>query len=142
VRLLLFFAILIFSCGNSAKKSKYIQTGKVINDTSTQPGYTFPDTILENKIFDTLVQLAMIKRNNSYIESLSNHKHGIAFIIDTLVKGDTDIFIRAGFNGKGRFETNYQIYINPKTMGIKFYDPLNDKKLSIKEFENKEANLK
>jgi len=118
------------------------KSDKVIHDTFIHVSYTFRDTILEKEILDTLVKLPIIKRNNSYIDSVTNHKHGIAFIMDTLVKGDTDIFIQAGFNGEDRFETHYQIYVNPKTMDIRFYDPVGDKKLSIKEYEKWEANLK
>lgn len=142
MKFLIIICIFFLSCKNSEERNSYIKNHKKVNDTLVRKNYTIPDTSLENKILDTLIKIGIIKRNNNYIDSVTNHKHGIAFLIDTLVKGDTDIYIQAGFNGEDRFETHYQIYINPKTMDIKFYDPLNDKKLSIKEYEKWEANLK
>lgn len=141
MRFLLFF-IMFFSCKTSKEQNMHIKNDKVTKDNSIDKGYTLTDTVLENKILDTLIKIGIIKRNNNYIDSVTNHKHGIAFIIDTLIKGDTDIFVQAGFNGADRFVTHYQIYINPKTMDIKFYDPVDDKKLSIKEYEKWEAGFK
>ena len=141
MRFLLFF-IIFLSCKTSKEQNMHIKNDKVNKDNSIDKSYTLKDTILENKILDTLIKIGIIERNNNYIDSVTNHKHGIAFIIDTLIKGDTDIFVQAGFNAADRFETHYQIYINPKTMDIKFYDAVDDKKLSIKEYEKWEASFK
>ena len=135
--------LIIFFLGKiSEGQNLHTKNDKVTKNATTHKAYTLIDTALENKILDTLMKIGIIKRNNSYIDSVTNHKHGIAFIIDKINKGDTDILIQAGFNGTDRFEIHYQIYINPRTMDIKFYDPVDDKKLSIKEYEKREAELK
>ena len=97
--------------------------------------HRFTDTVLENKIIDKLLTLPFVKKTNVYIDSFSNHKHGIAFMID---KGgdstDTDITVEAGYNGELRFETYYHFYVNPGTLEIKVLDVVTDKKLTVKEF--------
>jgi hypothetical protein len=123
------------SCQQTAKKNIVLKNDKVIQDTSLGTVYTFYDTALQNKIVDTLFKLPIIKKSHDYIDSFSNHKHGIAFLMDTTGNAPNEVFIQAGYSGELRFETYYQIYVNSKSMEIKFYDPVNDKKLSIKEFE-------
>ncbi len=134
--------IILLLCEISQEQNLGIKNNKVIKNATVDEVHTLTDTVLENRFLDTLMKIGIIKRNNSYIDSVTNHKHGIAFIIDKINKGDTDILIQAGFNGTDRFEIHYQIYINPRTMDIKFYDPVDDKKLSIKEYEKREAELK
>ena len=136
MRALLFFMVtFLISCQHSARENILLKNDKVIPDTSLNEIHTFYDTALQNKIFDTLIKLTIIKESNNYIDSFSKHKHGIAFLMDTVTNAPNEVFIQAGYNGELRFETYYQIYVNSKSMDIKFYDPANDKKLSIKEFE-------
>ena len=54
--------------------------------------------------------------------------------IESLAKGDKEVFVRAGYNGDERFETYYQFYVNPATMEIKVYDVVNDEKMTVKEY--------
>ena len=80
------------------------------------------------------MKLPFVTKSSNYIDSFSNHKHGIAFMMDEPQENEPDISVQAGYNGGERFETYYRFFVNPKTMEIKVYDPVEDKKLTIKEY--------
>ena len=100
------------------------------------PNYVhkFADTNLENKITAALLKLPFVIKSNKYIDSFSNHTHGIAFMLDEPQGKETDISVQAGYNGEQRFETYYHFFVNPKTIEIKVYDAVVDKTISVEEF--------
>jgi hypothetical protein len=57
------------------------------------------------------MKLPFVEKSNSYIDSFSNHRHGIAFMLDT---AGNKISVLAGYNGPEKFETYYNFSINPK----------------------------
>ena len=144
MRNLLFLPALIAfaACNNSAPTVK----DKTKNDTLTAPVmpenkdsvasyiHHFDDTTLENRITKALMKLSFVKKSNAYIDSFSDHRHGMAFMLDSLGRNENEISVQAGYNGDQRFETYYHFYVNPKTMEIKVLDEVNDKKLSVREF--------
>ena len=103
-------------------------------DTPAAYIHTFKDTVLEDKIKAALLKLSFVKKSDKYIDSISNHKHGIAFMLDEPAEQETDIPVQAGYNSKERFETYYRFFVNPKTLEIKVYDVVEDKKLTLKEY--------
>jgi len=132
--LLVFFT----ACNNASKTDDDVVTdsasSKVQTDSSSKFIHTFSDTGLENKITNALMKLPFVTKSNNYIDSFSNHQHGIAFMMDEPQENETDISVQAGYNGGERFETYFRFFVNPKTMEIKVYDPIEDKKLTIKEY--------
>ena len=138
---ILFFCILSCNNGNETKIAPVtdslshdsISTRAKI-DTELNYVHIFSDSVLENKITSALMKLPFVKKSNTYIDSFSNHRHGIAFMLDSMEKGETEIPVRAGYNGNMRFETYYFFYVNPKTLEIKVMDVVNDKKMSVKEY--------
>ena len=141
--LLFLLALISFAaCNNSGLSVK--ETIK--NDTLTAPVtpekndsvasyiHHFNDTTLENRITRALMKLSFVKKSNAYIDSFSNHQHGMAFMLDSIGRSENEISVQAGYNGDLRFETYYHFYVNPKTMEIKVLDELSDKKLSVREF--------
>lgn len=141
---ILFFAYcllpVVFAACNNADKTG----GPVVADSaaakpaadSSTAGYihSFADTALENKITSALLKLPFIIKSNNYIDSFSNHTHGISFLLDNPAANETEISVQAGYNGKERFETYYHFYVDPKTLNIKVYDAVADKKLTVKEY--------
>jgi hypothetical protein len=91
---------------------------------------------LQIKIYDTLIKLPFIKESNAYIDSVSNHKHGIAFLMDSSDIKD-EVIVTAGFNDTDMFKTHYTIYVNAKSLDIKVWDGVSGRKLSIAQFEKK-----
>ena len=137
---ILFLVLLISfaACNNSSKTDEVIVTDTVVKhvqtDSSSNYIHTFTDTALENKITAALLKLPFVIKSNNYIDSFSNHRHSMAFMLDSATANETDITVQAGYNGEQRFETYYRFFVDPKTLTIKVYDPVTDKKLTVKEF--------
>ncbi|HAO45667.1 MAG TPA: hypothetical protein PLZ45_09420 [Ferruginibacter sp.] len=138
--LLLLWALIAFaSCNNSTDApAKDVSVTKdslppqVSNEKETSYIHRFPDMVLEHKITAALLRLSFVQKSNSYIDSLSNHKQGISFMLDSAK--DNLVSVQAGYNGEQRFETYYHFYVNPRTMEIQVYDPVEDKTRSVKEY--------
>ena len=127
------------ACNNSKDQEKTVTgdttTLQTVNpDTPAAYIHSFKDTSLQDKITAALLKLPFVKKSDKYIDSISNHKHGIAFMLDEPAKDETDIPVQAGYNGAERFETYYRFFVNPKTLEIKVYDVVEGKKLSLKEY--------
>lgn len=84
------------------------------------------------------MKLPFVLKSNNYIDSFSNHAHGISFMMDEPTGDEPDISVLAGYNGQQRFETYYHFLVNPKTLEIQVYDPVADTRLSVKEYLKKQ----
>lgn len=138
----LLVTIIIASCNTNtmapAKTNTVDTLVKVaVKAVDSQYFHHFNDILLEDRITDTLLKLSFIKRSNQYIDSFSNHQHGIAFLMDSLKKNDEGICVEAGYNGEQRFEPYYWFFVNPVTMDIRVYDLDHDKKIPLKEYLKK-----
>ncbi len=135
---ILFYLLLIsFTACNNADTDKVAAVDSPAvakKDSVTNYIHSFGDTALENKITSALLKLPFVIKSNQYIDSFSNHKHGLAFILENPEENETDVHVQAGYNGDQRFETYYRFYVNPNTMEIKVYDVVEDKKLTVKEY--------
>jgi hypothetical protein len=127
-----------YACNNSSKTDETAVTDTAKNtvqtDSSANYIHTFTDTALENKITAALLKLPFVMKSSNYIDSFSNHRHALAFMLSDPEVNETDISVQAGYNGEQRFETYYRFFVNPKTLEIKVYDPVGDKKLTVKEY--------
>jgi len=128
--------ISLVACNNNEETVKPEPVKKdstpMIQDSASAYIHTFADTALESKITKTLLQLPFVKKSNAYIDSISSHEHGIAFMLDSVAPNRVDV--TAGYNGKERFETYYLFQVNPKTMDVKIDDPVTGKLLTPKQF--------
>jgi hypothetical protein len=126
------------ACNNASEKEQPGTADTSVTTIKAEPSdkyiHTFTDTALETKITDALMKLSFIKKSDAYIDSFSNHKHGIAFMMDEAKENEKEVTVRAGYNGGERFETYYHFVVDPKTMEIKVYDPVEDKTLTLKEY--------
>ena len=135
----LFLIVGAVAC-NNAKDKESLVPRDTLTETTVKPDtpaayiHTFKDTVLEDKIKAALLKLPFVKKSDKYIDSISNHKRGIAFMLDEPAEQETDIPVQAGYNSKERFETYYRFFVNPKTLEIKVYDAVEDKKLTLKEY--------
>jgi hypothetical protein len=139
-QLLFFFLIVSIAACNNSKEDKAVTSVDTIAtpiakaDTPTAYIHTFKDSALEDKITAALLKLPFVQKSNKYIDSFSNHKHSMAFMMDKPEAPETDIQVQAGYNGNERFETYYRFFVNPKTLEIKVYNAAEDKKLTLKEY--------
>ncbi len=136
MKLFLYLMVFVFAACNHAAKTndtavKDTGSALVKRDSVTEYTPVLTDTSLENKITNALMKLPFVIESNDHIDSFSNHRHGIAFILDEPLENETDISVKAGYNGGERFETYYRFFVNPKTMDIKVYDPAADEKLTV-----------
>src|SRR5690349_11282831 len=131
----LVFSIFIFSCNNSDTKNDNISNSSSITSTQDIPPsiqvHQPVDSVLQEKIEDSLLKLSFVKKSNDYIDSFSHHKHGIAFMADS---ADNKIIVKAGYNGDERFETYYIFTIDPKTFLIQVMDQTTSNYISIEEY--------
>jgi len=135
---ILFLACMV-ACNSSNDDKPVVLKDSVLTppklDSEMHYVHSFTDTALENRITDKLMTLSFVKKSDKYIDSFSNHQHGIAFMVDRGGdSSDTEVTVEAGYNGDERFETYYHFFVNPKTLEIKVLDVVNDKKLTVKEF--------
>lgn len=91
----------------------------------------WPDPILEAKIRDTLRTFPFIKRAEFYFDSLSNHKEGVTFTMDTF-RGK--IWPIAVYYKDNYFQKLYRFEITPATMEIKISNIESGEFISIEEY--------
>ena len=136
--LVLMLSVSFAACNNASKTEEAVVNDlaatRLQTDSSSKFIHTFSDTALEREITTALLKLPFVIKSDNYIDSFSNHKHGIAFMLDEPDANEPDVSVQAGYNGSQRFETYYRFFVNPKTMEIKVYDAVADKKLTLKEY--------
>jgi len=138
---LYFYSVLLISlvaCNTTPEQKEPVVKDSVTEvakpDSAMTYIHSFSDTALESKITAKLMKLPFVIKANSYIDSFSEHRHGIAFMVNKPEQGDTDLSVQAGYNGYQRFETYFRFYVNPQTLDIKVYDAVKDKRLTVKEY--------
>jgi hypothetical protein len=136
--LLLLLVCTVAACNPVPEKKEAMATDRAVSsvqaDTTASYIHTFADTALEDKITAALMKLPFVIKSDRYIDSFSNHKHGIAFLLEEPQAPETDIPVQAGYNGDQRFETYYRFFVNPKTLQIQVYNAIEDKKMSLKAY--------
>ena len=136
---LVFLCMVLFVACNNEPKTENAEiadtvTNELKADTVSKYVHRFSDTVLEKKITEALLKLPFVNNSDRYIDSFSNHQHGISFLIEDPGASETEIPVQAGYNGEQRFETYYRFFVDPKTLDIKVYGPAADKKLTVKEY--------
>lgn len=139
------FFLFIFSlaaCNDTTNGDDLSKNDTVAAETKTDSInnyiHKFSDTALEKKITAALLKLPFVIKSNNYIDSFSNHTHGISFMMDEPTGDEPDISVLAGYNGEQRFETYYHFFVNPKSLEIQVYDPVANTRLSVKEYLKKQ----
>ena len=117
--------ITLLSCNNDKKNSELAVSdssadhSSALAEKAVSPSlsrHRFTDSVLEARIIDTLIKISFVKKTNHYLDSLTGHRHGISFIVDSV--GANEISVMAGYDGPERFETYYNFAVYPKTFDI------------------------
>src|ERR1700753_164550 len=88
-----------------------------------QTSCLFNDTVVENKILEKLFNLPEVKMSNRFIDSITNHRHGISMrIVQRPDKSNRYFLVDAGYDNGERFENYYNFYVLPEKMIIKVLD--------------------
>lgn len=125
-------------CKDKTGKQKSLPestTGEKTKDSSIDTTASKFDEVMKDRIIDTLMKIPFVKKTNDYLDSLSGHRKGIAFIIDSA--GKNEISVTAGYNGPSRFETYYIFAIYPKTFQIMIDDLETGEFISIDQYIKK-----
>ena len=141
--IIIFSAAILFSCNNSNKEvtstiADTLRSTGIVVDTD-KVVIAAPSTIKESQILDKIAALPEFKKSNAYLDSLTDHKHGLASMIFKPTKDEKDYYVRVGYNGDQRFETYYNFYVDSSTLDIKIADPLSADIISLAEFRKREA---
>lgn len=132
-----FLSATLLACNtNKHSSNDAADTLKKMAATPDTPKAITP-IITENDIMDTLNALPFVKESSKVIDSVSHHKHGMAFIIDT---ADKEYAVKAGYDRDDRFETFYNFTVNKQTRAIKVLDVVTDEMISPEEFEKRQKN--
>lgn len=102
------------------------------------------DTFLLDSAIAQILSYPELKKANIYIDSFSQGKHGIAYIINYIHRDKPCYAVSFGYNGEDRFETYYlfYIYIHKDSFEIKVNDPLSNNDDGISSVEEWRKNLK
>ena len=136
-------AAILFSCNNSNNEvtstiaDTLKSTGNVVDTDKVI--IAAPSTTKETEILDKIAALPEFKKSNAYLDSLTDHKHGLASMIFKPTKEEKNYYVRVGYNGDQRFETYYNFYVDSATMDIKIADPIEADIITLAEFRKREA---
>lgn len=131
---LLLWALAACHSGDTHAPASTDSSAQASSDSDGRYIHHFGDSLLEASITDTLLKLPFVKQSNRYIDSISHHQHGMAFLLDSATNDANGITVQAGYNRDDRFETYYRFRVNPRSLEIKVYDVAEDSLLSVKDF--------
>jgi hypothetical protein len=125
------FFLFLQSCNETSNQKGKFFLQKKDSDLVIQADRTL-DSLVQAKVLDTLSKLPEVQILQKRIDSISDHKHGVSFIIDTLIENQYKV--RAGYDGDLRFENYFNFYVNAETSEIKIEDFLADSVLSLHDY--------
>jgi hypothetical protein len=93
---------------------------------------------LDDIILDKIYRIPEVKKKDHFIDSITNHKHGISMIIAQKPDAKEPYYVvQVGYNNKLRYETYYTFYVYKKNLIVKFYDTVTGEIISFKEWREK-----
>ena len=118
------------------------ETSEGFEKTSFFQMKTISDTSIEDLILSKIHNLYEVKRKEKYIDSITNHKHGISLLILKKPSAKKQYYIvQAGYDSKIRFEPYYTFYVFRNALEVKYYDTQTDSLMSIDEWRKRSKQL-
>lgn len=94
---------------------------------------------LEDKAISELYKLTEIKQRHRFIDSISEHKRGIAFIVRKRPTHNKDYYwIQAGDNTALRFQPIYNFHVYLPDLRVKYFDPFANVELTLEQWRKGE----
>lgn len=127
------FVLLLFLCTSllGCKKEK----NNILLDHQNLPSI---EKCNINNAEHVILKLSEVVDKNKFIDSLTNHKHGISLISDSLeIEGTKYYEIKAGYNSEIRFETYFTFYIEKENCNnIKVWEPIEGNIITLSEWRD------
>lgn len=117
--LISFFSLLVICCRQNKEK---IENQILTDSLTTNQNPAEHNNMMEDKIRDAIFKLPEVIESNRYIDSFSNHKHGISVRIDKSPENEPVYYVDAGYNGELRWEKYYSFSVDTNSFQVKIYD--------------------
>ena len=140
----LFASILFIRC-NQSDKSKTAVASDNLSFSKQDSNKLIVNKAITNKeeyILGLIKNIDEVKASDRYIDSLTNHKKGIASLIFKPAKNEKYYFIQTGYDGENRFETYYNFYVDSATYEIKIQDVIEGDIVTLNGWRKREAKRK
>ena len=135
----------LFSCipTDYQKEATYSQeterlgTNKVVEDIKNT-NILVQDSVVENKVYKKIMELTEMKNYFKRVDSLfKGNKKATVLISSTPSKEEPFYWVQVGINDGDRIVPEYNFYVYPNNMEVKFYDAINDEILTLNQWRNK-----
>jgi hypothetical protein len=138
INVLLVFYLLVVGL-NSEGWPEFLNAGEY-NTCNTEVKIQNKDSAKDEELMSKVMDLPEVKRANVFIDSISNHKHGISIMIISRPDKTQDYYdVLLGYNNDFRFETYFNFYVYTPKLDIKYYNVIGDTIISLDEWRNKRA---
>jgi hypothetical protein len=96
------------------------------------------DTTEENIVLDKIYKIPEVRKKSHFIDSLTNHKHGISMIITKRPSANEPYYmVQVGYNNEIRFEPYYIFCVYKKNLVIKVYDTSSGEIISLEDWRKR-----
>ena len=88
-------------------------------------------------VIEKINKLPEIEKQQKYIYSITNHRHGVSYMVDDEKIDKKEYFrIKTGYNGETHWETYQIFYVDKRTCSLYYYDTVSGNLLTIEQWRN------
>lgn len=125
---------------NNQKASKESIVHNALNSKDRSKKVYKKDLSIEDSILDEIYSFPEVTAKEIFIDSLTNHKNGISMIIlKRPSEKEPYYWVQVGYDNAIRFEAYFNFYVYTKGLEIRFFDPIRNKILSLKEWRKEKS---
>ncbi len=95
---------------------------------------------IRQRVIEKIKQLPEFIESQKYIDSITDHKRGISYVLEEPSEQTPYYYVMVGYNNEIRFEPYYHFFIDPKTLEVKIEDVLAGGITPIEEWRRKKSN--
>ena len=101
------------------------------------------NSVIEDKIIDTIFKLKEVKQRASYMKKVTNDKRHLSIVINgEPTKEQPYYWIKVWEDNGSSYVTHFNFIVYPNPFEIKYFDAVNDTEISLKEWRRQMKNEK
>lgn len=132
---LIIITVFVQSCtfhrDHKKELSNHIDNSKEVDKSQS----SLTDSLLKDFVLDKIGNLPEVKAKQKFADSITNTKRSITILIaKTPSEAEPYYWVQVGYDNTIRFQPFYNFYIYKKDLSIKYFDPLTNKTMSLKEW--------